>query len=141
MIFNLNTKKYLAGYPLWARDPFTRLRGMIGRRFVSGKMDALVFENCSSVHTCFMGYPLDLVYLDCDRRVVSVEKRLVPWRLSFGGKGAVSVIELPPGAVDFSGTQPGHIINLDATLSRDGVEKFSSDAILLTESICGEVRK
>ena len=133
MIFNLDTKKYLAGYPCWARDPFTRLRGMIGRRFVPGKMDALVFENCSSVHTCFMGYPLDLVYLDCDRKVVSTETRLAPWRVSFGGRGAVIVIELPPGAVAFSGTLPGHVVNLDATLSRDGIEKFSSDAILLID--------
>ncbi|MBR7104805.1 MAG: DUF192 domain-containing protein [Lentisphaeria bacterium] len=134
MICNVDTKKYLAAYPLWARDPFTRLRGMLWRRFVCGKFDALVFEHCNSVHTCFMGYPLDLVFIDGERKVVSVCKRVPPWRVICGGRGARAVIELPPGAIEFSGTLPGHTLNLDSTLSREGIEKFSSEAILLSEN-------
>lgn len=136
MLYNENTGKYLAGYPFWARDPFSRLFGMIGRRFVCGKFDALVFERCGSVHSCFMRYPLDLVFLDSANRVVSVVRRFPPWRVVFGGKGAVKVIELPPGAIEFSGTQPGDIIDLNSTLSTDGIDKLSSDAILLSDKIC-----
>lgn len=133
MIFNENTGKYLSGYPFWAKDPFTRLFGMIGRRFVCGKFDALIFERCASVHTCFMGYPLDLVFIDKNCHVISIVKSLPPWRVSFGGKGATSVIELPPGAIDFSGTLPGHRLNLNSTLSVNGIDKLSSDAILLSD--------
>lgn len=135
MIYNENTQKYLSGYPFWARDPLTRLAGMIGRRFVCGKFDALVFERCGSVHTWFMGYALDLVFIDAGNRVVSAVKRVPPWRVVFGGRGAVAVIELPPGAIEFSGTAPGHIINLNSTLSAEGIDKLSSDAILLSDTI------
>ena len=136
MIRNLDTGKYLAGYPEWAWDPFTRLRGMTFRRFVCGKFDALVFERCNSVHTCFMGYPLDLVFLDRSCHVVKVVEHLKPWRTAFGGRGAVAVIELPPGGVHFSGTEPGHLIDLKYNPGMEGNEKFSSRDVLLSEVVC-----
>lgn len=137
MLLNKTTNKYLAGYAFYARDPLTRLFGMIGRRFVCGKFDALIFERCSSVHSCFMRYPLDLVFIDKENKVVSVYRRFRPWRIAFGGKGAVSVIELPPGAIDFSGTEKGHVIELNPTSDDGGIEKFSSEAILLSETNYG----
>ena len=134
MLYNNDTGKYLAGYSFYARDPLSRLSGMIGRRFVCGKFDALIFERCSSVHTCFMRYPLDLVFVDAGNRVVSVHRRIPPWRVVFGGKGSVSVIELPPGAIDFSGTEKGHVIDFHKTSCDGCIEKISSEAILLSES-------
>lgn len=134
MIFNVTTGRYLSGYPEFARDPFTRTRGMIGRRFVCGKFDALVFRHCGSVHSCFMRYSLDLVFLDRNDKVVSVREKFQPWRLASGGKGAMCVIELPPGAIAFSQTKTGDIIDLNSTNSSSGIEKLSSGAILLSES-------
>lgn len=138
MLLNTNTGKYLAGYSFYARDPLTRLTGMICRRFVCGKFDALIFERCSSVHTCFMRYPLDLVFIDREKRVVSVHRRVRPWKLVSGGKGAVTVIELPPGAIDFSGTEKGDIIEFRSKTGDKGIEKISSGAILLSESNYGK---
>lgn len=138
MLLNTNTGKYLAGYSFYARDPLTRLTGMICRRFVCGKFDALIFERCSSVHTCFMRYPLDLVFIDREKRVVSVHRRVRPWKLVSGGKGAVTVIELPPGAIDFSGTEKGDIIEFRSKNGDKGIEKISSGAILLSESNYGK---
>ncbi len=137
MLLNTNTGKYLAGYSFYARNPLRRLTGMIFRRFVCGKFDALIFERCSSVHTCFMRYPLDLVFIDRENRVVSVHRRVRPWKLVFGGKGAITVIELPPGAIDFSGTEKGDIIEFRSTTGNKGIEKISSGAILLSDSNYG----
>ena len=137
MLLNKTTNKHLAGYAFYARDPLTRLFGMIGRRFVCGKFDALIFERCSSVHSCFMRYPLDLVFIDRESRVVSVHRRVRPWKFVFGGKGAVTVIELPPGAIDFSGTEKEHIIEFRSTSADKGIEKISSGAILLSDSNYG----
>ena len=137
MIRNKDTGKYLSGYPFYARDPLNRLFGMICRRFVCGKFDALIFEKCGSVHTCFMRYPLDLVFVDSENKVVSVHRRTRPWRFVFGGRGAVAVVELPPGAIDFSGTEKGHELDFHSTLSRNGIEKISSGAILLSETTYG----
>ena len=138
MIRNTDTGKYLSGYPEWACDPLTRMCGMLFRRFVCGKFDALVFNRCGSVHTFFMRFPLDLVFLDKNNCVVSIRKKCPPGRVVFGGRGAVCVIELPPGAIDFSETSPGNRIDLESTLSRNGIEKISSEAILLSESYSGK---
>ena len=137
MLLNLNTGKYLAGYSFYARNPLVRLTGMICRRFVCGKFDALIFEKCSSVHTCFMRFPLDLVFVDRENKVVSVYRRVRPWKFIFGGRRASAVIELPPGAIDFSGTEKGHIIEFCSTTTNKGIEKISSGAILLSDSNYG----
>ena len=63
MICNLTRRTYLAEHPRWALTPWERLRGMIGRRFVPGEFDAMVFERCSSIHSCWMGIPIDAVFL------------------------------------------------------------------------------
>ena len=137
MLLNTNTGKYLAGYSFYARNPLIRLTGMICRRFVCGKFDALIFEKCSSVHTCFMRFPLDLVFIDRENKVVSVHWRVRPWKFVFGGRGASAVIELPPGAIDFSGTEKGDIIEFRSTTTDKGIEKISSGAILLSDSNYG----
>lgn len=137
MLLNSNTGKYLAGYSFYARNLLVRLTGMICRRFVCGKFDALIFEKCSSVHTCFMRFPLDLVFIDRENKVVSVHRRVRPWKFVFGGRGASAVIELPPGAIDFSGTEKGDIIEFRSTTTDKGIEKISSGAILLSDSNYG----
>ena len=137
MLLNTNTGKYLAGYSFYARNPLIRLTGMICRRFVCGKFDALIFEKCSSVHTCFMRFPLDLVFIDRENKVVSVHRRVRPWKFVFGGRGASAVIELPLGAIDFSGTEKGDIIEFRSTTTDKGIEKISSGAILLSDSNYG----
>ena len=137
MLLNSTTGKYLAGYSFYARNLLVRLTGMICRRFVCGKFDALIFEKCSSVHTCFMRFPLDLVFIDRENKVVSVHRRVRPWKIVFGGRGAVAVIELPPGAIDFSGTEKGHIIDFRSITRDKGIEKISSGAILLSDSNYG----
>jgi uncharacterized protein len=61
---------------------------------------------CESVHSFFMKFAIDLVYLDRNKKVRKVRHRMVPWRLS-ACLTAHSILELPAGAVAASGTQPG----------------------------------
>jgi uncharacterized protein len=61
---------------------------------------------CESVHTFFMKFPIDLVYLDRRHKVRKVRSAVPPWRLS-GCLFAHSVLELPAGTVERSGTQTG----------------------------------
>jgi uncharacterized membrane protein (UPF0127 family) len=67
---------------------------------------------CESVHTFFMKFPIDLVYLDKHRKVRKVRSTVRPWRLS-ACLLAHSVLELPAGAVKQSGTQAGDELTLD----------------------------
>jgi uncharacterized protein len=61
---------------------------------------------CESVHSFFMRFAIDLVYLDRKHRVRKVRHGMVPWRISVCWT-AHSIVELPAGAVQASGTQAG----------------------------------
>lgn len=67
----------------------------------------LFFPGCNSVHTCFMRYPIDVVYLDRQSRVVKLVKALRPWRASMGGRGSVGTLELACGSIERLGLTLG----------------------------------
>ncbi len=132
MIFDLDSRCYIARHPRWARRFPERLRGMIGRRFVTGKFDALIFERCDAIHCCFMSITIDVLFIDSGFRVVAMRRGLRPWRFASGPPGS-TVIELPEGTIDRAGVRCGHRINLNATLSAEAVEKLCRKAILKAE--------
>jgi len=61
---------------------------------------------CESVHTFFMKFALDLVYLDRRHVVRKAVTNVVPWRISVC-LSAHSIVELPVGAIAASGTVKG----------------------------------
>ena len=61
---------------------------------------------CESVHTFFMKFPIDLVYIDKARKVRKVRHAVPPWRLS-ACLSAHSILELPAGTAEQTGTQAG----------------------------------
>ena len=130
MICNLTRRTYLAEHPRWALTPWERLRGMIGRRFIRGEFDAMVFERCSSIHSCWMSIPIDAVFLDGENRIAAIRRNLAPWRIAFGGNGARCVIELPAGTAALSGSEIGDLLNLNSSLSGETIEKLTNKAIL-----------
>ncbi len=67
---------------------------------------------CESVHTFFMKFPIDLVYLDKKRKVRKVRHAVPPWRLS-ACLTAHSILELPAGTVAESGTSVGDELAID----------------------------
>ena len=68
---------------------------------------------CESVHTFFMKFPIDLVYLDKHHKVRKARSAVRPWRLS-ACLLAHSVLELPAGTVKQSGTQVGDELAIDS---------------------------
>jgi uncharacterized protein len=74
-----------------------RALGWMGRQ-EPGPVTAIHLAPCGSVHTAFMRFPLDLVFLDRAGLVVRVARHVRPWRLCLGARGAHSVIESPASA-------------------------------------------
>ena len=72
-----------------------RMRGLLFRPRPS-PFTGLLIDPCSAVHTVGMAYPIDIVYLDPDLRIIKLEERLKPWRLS-RCRGARMTLELAPG--------------------------------------------
>ena len=61
---------------------------------------------CEAVHTFFMTFALDLVYIDRKHRIRKVVRNVAPWRVS-ACLSAHSIIELPAGTIDATGSEPG----------------------------------
>jgi uncharacterized membrane protein (UPF0127 family) len=56
--------------------------------------EALLLIPCSSVHTCFVRFPLDLIFLDSVGKVVSVRRDVCPWRIVWTVRSTYAVLEL-----------------------------------------------
>jgi uncharacterized protein len=95
-----------------ARSGATRRKGLLGRDRL-GAGEGLWIVPCESVHTFFMRFPIDLVYLDRKNQVRKVRHAVGPWRIS-ACFTAHSVIELPAGAARESGTVKGDVVELVA---------------------------
>ncbi len=95
----------LATHARSAATPWSRLVGLLGRaRLAAG--EGLHLVPCNSVHTLFMRFTIDVLYLDRERRVVKAVPALRPFRWSWGGRRAHSALELPAGTLAATGTVP-----------------------------------
>jgi uncharacterized membrane protein (UPF0127 family) len=88
----------------------TRLRGLLGRRGLPPG-EGLLLRPCASVHTCFLPFPIDVVLLDGDERVIAVVERLPPWRLA-GHRGTKAVLELSAGEAQHRAISPGDRLSI-----------------------------
>ncbi len=111
--FNRTRHAYLATHLTVAGTHWSRFRGLMctsATRFCAG--DGLWIVPCRGVHTFAMQFPIDVVYLDGDRRVVHVERSLRPWRIGRVTLRAASVLELPGETLRSSGTDMGDEIEI-----------------------------
>jgi hypothetical protein len=92
---------------LLGRDSLEPNQGML---FVRGR-----FEPFMWMHMFFMRFPIDIVFLDREGRVIRINPGLRPWRLSSIVFGASKALELASGAAARSATQLGDTITLIAS--------------------------
>jgi uncharacterized membrane protein (UPF0127 family) len=74
---------------------------------------------CEAVHTFFMKFAIDLIYLDRKHRVRGIVRELRPWRFSIC-LPAHSVLELPGGTIDRTNTQKDDELELLRSESATG---------------------
>ena len=89
-----------------AENPWTRAVGLLGRKEL-GEGRGLWIRPCRSIHTFFMRFPIDVAYVSSEGTVVKTRAGLRPFRLSMGGRGAHSVLELPAGSLERAGLKVG----------------------------------
>jgi uncharacterized membrane protein (UPF0127 family) len=75
-----------------------RARGLLGRKTLPSGAGLLIRPSFS-IHTLFMRFPIDAVFLDRSGSVVDVVRRLKPWRAATRLR-ARAVLELPAGEAD-----------------------------------------
>jgi uncharacterized membrane protein (UPF0127 family) len=90
---------------LLAETSFARMRGLLGRSGLSSG-EGMLLRPASSIHTAFMRFAIDAVFLDREDRVLKVAAELAPWRMA-ACRGARAVLELPAGEAKRRGLRPG----------------------------------
>lgn len=89
-------EKILSDNILVADNPVTRVIGLMFKKKLVGA-DGLLLEPCNSIHTFFMRYSLDIVYLSKTNQVVKIIRNLKPWRMTWIYFQARKTLELPAG--------------------------------------------
>jgi uncharacterized membrane protein (UPF0127 family) len=91
-----------------------RVADTLGKRLVGLLRDSALAEGdglwivpCNSIHSFAMKFRFDAVFLDSRQGVVHLVRDMAPWRVSPIKFAAHSVLELPAGVIDRTGTQPG----------------------------------
>ncbi len=112
-IRNVTQGTLLASNAQPARGFVQRLVGLLGHSSLPPGQ-ALILDPCSSVHTAFMRFPIDVLFVDRTGRVVKAVSNLKPFRVSGVLRGRCSTIELASGTIANTATSPGDQISFDS---------------------------
>ena len=85
---------------------FPRLRGLMGAAPLAAG-EGLLIVPCNSIHTQFMRFPIDVLYVSRDLEVVHVDAAMLPWRFGRIHRTAHFVVELPAGTAAATHTEVG----------------------------------
>lgn len=89
-----------------ADTSMSRLFGLLGKPGLDPG-SGLLIRPSSGVHTMGMSFPIDVVSLDRELRVLKVWRKLVPWRFTSVSLKTHSVLELAPGQIEACRIEPG----------------------------------
>jgi uncharacterized protein len=95
-----------------ALDRAARNRGLLGRDGLEAG-GGMVIAPTNSVHTFFMRFPIDIVFVRRDGTVVKVRPSVRPWRLA-ASLSAYAVVELPAGTAAALGVERGARLAVEA---------------------------
>lgn len=109
-IVNLTRGSVVCERAVVADRPIHRMRGLMGRRLLPAG-DGLLLTPAPSIHTGFMRFPIDVIFLDRELRVLKLVQQLRPWRVA-AARGARSVLELAPGEVTRRGVEVGDTLDM-----------------------------
>lgn len=108
------TRATVVGTRIAVADSFLmRFIGLLGRRDMESG-SGLLIRPSSGVHTFGMLFPIDVVALDSQMRVLAVWIELLPWRISGVSWHTRQILELPPGTIAQSQIQVGDQLSIFA---------------------------
>jgi uncharacterized protein len=112
-VFNATKGITVAAHAEAARSPLARAIGLLGRAATWNRFgNGLWISPCRGVHTMGMAFPIDLLYLDAQLRVLGINERVQPWRRPPAPAGTASVLELPSGTCWRTNTAVGDRLSI-----------------------------
>lgn len=128
-LFHAGTDAVVATDVAVARTFLKRLRGLIGRQCLPAGA-GLLFLRCRSVHTFFMRFPIDVVFLDRKRTVLDVHARVGPGRIVRASEAPHWTLELPAGRCEEVGLGVGDRLTGRRRESPEAPDDVDGDGML-----------
>jgi uncharacterized protein len=94
-----------------------RMRGLLGRSELPAG-EGMLLRRVSAIHTLFMRFIIDAVFLDRDHVVVAIESQVPPWRFA-SRRHSRAVLELAAGEGARRGLRVGERLSFDALPLRE----------------------
>jgi len=94
-----------------ANTPLSRLIGLLNRKSLE-QGEALILRPSCSIHTLFMRFTIDVLFLDRQGKVIAVFPSFKPFRFSPAYFNAYFTVELPEHTLKLTQTQPGDMIKI-----------------------------
>lgn len=110
---NSNNNMMLADKVIPAKTFFTRLKGLMFKQCLNDG-EGLLLEPCNSIHSLFMRFSIDAVFISRENRVIHIIEDMKPWRCSAIIGKAAAVLELPAGTIAKTGIRKGDILNISS---------------------------
>ncbi len=105
-VFNQTRNVLLIAQGRLANTFWTRLRGLLGAAPLQ-KGEGLILAGEKSIHTLFMGFAIDVVYLDKNYKIIRIDPNMVPYRLGPFITQSAYVLEMPVGTIAYTASQVG----------------------------------
>ena len=113
VLINVQKKTVVSNHCHFANSVSKRMVGLLNRKSLAPG-EGLLLDRCYGIHTFFMRFPIDVLFLDKDYHVMKAVRALPPWR-TCAVKQAVYVLELPAGTINQTQSTEGDQIQLRAT--------------------------
>jgi hypothetical protein len=88
------------------------MKGLLGLKSLENGA-ALVIKPCNSIHTFFMHFPIDVLFVDKDKKVIKAVSNILPFRVSPIFIKSHLVVELPAGVIKFTSTSAGDQLSFE----------------------------
>lgn len=115
-VYNITRQVVLAREVQVAFSFWRRLKGLLGERSLPvGK--GLLLKPCNAIHSWFMSFPIDVVFLSEELVIVHTIEAMPPFRFSPIIREACAVLELPAGIIRWSESRVGDRLALRTCFS------------------------
>lgn len=105
-VFNQTRQSFLSLDTTVADTQLSRLKGLLGKRELKSN-EGLWLVPCQGIHTIGLLFPIDVIYLDAEYRVVHLIEHLKPFRITSLRRSCHSVLEVPLRTIFESETEVG----------------------------------
>lgn len=109
IVQNANRDTVLGAAIEVAETSAKRAKGLLGRDALADG-EGLLFKHCSSLHTLFMRFAIDIAFISKDGKVLKLAHSVPPFRICVAPLRAHYALELPAGSLEASGTKENDML-------------------------------